>query len=157
METLNKLEYLNGFIKEALRMGGPVGLLFNRVAVKDHNIGTLKVKSGTLLTVPVNAINYNQEYFENPFEFIPERFTHNSPFPNEKHKNEPFSFVAFSGGPKNCIGQYLAMLEAKIILVELINTFKVEYEPGTKIVMSQRFVYESDQPFRANFIPLNKK
>jgi len=43
---------------------------------------------------------------------------------------DPFAFTTFSHGPRVCIGKSLAMLEFKIILVELVSTFEFEAMEG---------------------------
>jgi len=60
----------------------------------------------------------NPKYFENPTVFDPERWT------NNKGLSEPFSFLPFSGGTRNCIGQHLAMIETRIILVHFLKNFQ---------------------------------
>lgn len=52
---------------------------------------------------------YKEEYFEKPFEFMPERWIQNQNVP-------PFTYVPFSAGERNCIGQYLAKMESKILI-----------------------------------------
>jgi cytochrome P450 family 4 subfamily V len=47
-------------------------------------------------------------------------------------KPHPFSFIPFSGGGRNCVGERFARIEANLILVNLIKKFKIELAPSIK-------------------------
>jgi cytochrome P450 len=61
--------------------------------------------------------NYNPLYYKNPFEFNPERWIDTKAAPH------PFAFVPFSSGPRNCIGQHFAVMEAKLIMTKLMQNY----------------------------------
>lgn len=87
-------------------------------------------------------IGRNPEVFANPEKFIPERFTKENM--QEKH---PFSFVAFSAGPRNCIGQKFAMNELKSILSKIVYTFEL-YPSGVHPILSTELVLRSKNGFK---------
>ena len=58
--------------------------------------------------------------FDKPNDFIPERH-------ENSEKIKPFSFVPFSAGPRNCVGQKFAMLEIKTIVANVLRNFELEY------------------------------
>jgi cytochrome P450 len=60
----------------------------------------------------------NVKYFDDPKEFKPDRF--NLPL------QYPSAFMPFLGGPRNCIGQHMAMMEVRITLVDIIKKYKLE-------------------------------
>jgi len=155
LECLNRMEYTTAVLRETLRLGGPAGFLFNRIAIKDHNLLDLKIKKGTLVTGAINLVHFNEMYYSNPFEFIPERYLPDGPFPNDGWKQEPFSQLAFSAGPRNCIGQYLAMIEGKIVLGMLVKMFKWEYPKDYKLKMILKFMYEPADLLESDLIPRN--
>jgi cytochrome P450 len=70
----------------------------------------------------------NVKYFDNPYEFNPSRF--NSTVAH------PFAFAPFSGGPRNCIGQHMSMMEVRITLAQILNSYRLELsgEPFQMIV-----------------------
>ena len=78
---------------------------------------------------------YKPEYFEKPYDFIPERWLKNEPLP-------PYVFIPFSAGQRNCIGQYLAKIQAKILISKVLQkyTFKAKYP----IKMAYGFAYATD-------------
>ena len=60
----------------------------------------------------------NVKYFDDPWEFKPDRF--NSPL------EHPNAFMPFSGGSRNCIGQHMSMMEVRITLVDIVKKYKLE-------------------------------
>ena len=55
---------------------------------------------------------------------------------------DSWMFTPFSGGPRNCIGQHLAIIEAKIIISEYLNMFDLKLQDGYKLKMGPKFLYE---------------
>lgn len=77
----------------------------------------------------------NGRIWENPKSFIPERFE----LENLTNLN-PFSYLPFSAGPRNCIGQKFAMLEMKCTIVKVLQSFEISLEPGFKLVIMPEIV-----------------
>ncbi|KAJ8312894.1 hypothetical protein KUTeg_010267 [Tegillarca granosa] len=63
-------------------------------------------------------------------EFKPERF---EPVDSEDINKDPYSFVPFSAGPRNCIGQNFAQNEAKVLLARIVNRFEIYTDPDHKV------------------------
>lgn len=72
-----------------------------RQALNEYHIPGSKhvIKQGEKVMIATGAISYDEEYWENPKEFNPDRFTN-----EEIAKRPSFSFMPFGEGPKNCIG-----------------------------------------------------
>jgi hypothetical protein len=62
----------------------------------------------------------NPKYFPDPHTFLPERFLPSSPLSQTNNLN---AWLPFSKGPRNCIGQELAMIESKVILAMTMRTW----------------------------------
>jgi len=137
LETLQAMNELHCIIKETQRTHNPSAWPFYRVAIQDHTLGgDLKIKKGTWIRVETFGLSHNPKNFENPLEFNPARWKDNS------KKIDPFSFVPFSAGPRNCIGQHLAVAETKIIMSEFLERFDYKVKDGYQLKMRQRFLYE---------------
>ncbi|XP_038905687.1 cytokinin hydroxylase-like [Benincasa hispida] len=115
VEHLSKLTLLNMVINESLRLYPPATVL-PRMAFEDIKVGDLEIPKGLSIWIPVLAIHHSEELWgEDANEFKPERFA-----------SKPFSggrFIPFASGPRNCIGQGFALMEAKIILAMFISKF----------------------------------
>ncbi|KAJ4961839.1 hypothetical protein NE237_021749 [Protea cynaroides] len=115
-DQLSKLSLLNMVINESLRLYPPATLL-PRMAFEDIKLGDLHIPKGLSIWIPVLAIHHNEELWgKDVHEFNPERFATKS-FVSGR------PFVPFAMGPRNCIGQAFAVMEAKVILSMLITRF----------------------------------
>nr|AYM55642.1 cytochrome p450 [Croton stellatopilosus] len=120
-EHLNNLKIVNLIINEALRLYTPA-VSVTRQVTKDVKLGKLDIPAGTQLYFPLTAIHHDTEIWgEDANEFNPSRF-------NEL-KRHLASFFPFSIGPRICVGQNLALVEAKIVLATIIRHFSFELSP----------------------------
>jgi len=67
-------------------------------------------------------------------EFIPERFDLEGPVPNES--NTDYRFIPFSGGPRKCVGDQFALLEAIVALAVVLQKMDIQLVPDQKINMT---------------------
>lgn len=127
-EDLPRLTYTEQVIKEAMRMYPPAWVLNTRQANRDVVIDGLLFKKDKLVFISPYANHYNSEYFPSPEQFDPERFS------AENEAELPrYAYMPFGGGNRVCIGNSFAMMENKIILAKLIETFRFELCEKTKI------------------------
>jgi len=77
------------------------------------------IPKGTEIWVDTYSVHYNEKYWKNPREFYPERF-----------ENPCIAFMPFTLGPRNCIGQTLAMYEMKAIGASFVRNFNIKLAPG---------------------------
>ncbi|GMH04308.1 hypothetical protein Nepgr_006147 [Nepenthes gracilis] len=115
-DHLPKLSLLNMVINESMRLYPPATVL-PRMAFEDIKLGDLLIPKGLSIWIPVLAIHHSEELWgKDANEFNPQRFASKSFMPGR--------FIPFGAGPRNCIGQTFAMMEAKIILAMLISRFR---------------------------------
>ncbi|KAE9619908.1 putative cytochrome P450 [Lupinus albus] len=115
VDQLSKLIVLHKVINESIRLYPPATLL-PRMTFQDIVLGNLYIPKGLSIWIPVLAIHHSEELWGNDAnDFNPERFTSKS-FMHGR-------FIPFAYGPRNCVGQSFAMMEAKIILAMLISKF----------------------------------
>lgn len=121
---LNKLTYTTAVIKEVLRLFPPAsGFRLGRPEVQLHNNGKSYPTKGTRVWVLHSSLHKNPKYWKEPQSFIPERFLvgPDDPLYPVKGAWRPFEY-----GPRNCIGQALAMMELRVTLVMTVRLFDVE-------------------------------
>ncbi|KAL6841745.1 hypothetical protein ACP4OV_028257 [Aristida adscensionis] len=124
-DELNKLRLVNMFLLETLRLYGPVSQI-QRKAGSDLVLGGVRLPENTILTIPIATIHRDKEVWgEDAGEFRPERFG-NGVTRAAKHPN---ALLSFSSGPRSCIGQNFAMIEAKAVVAMILQRFELELSP----------------------------
>ncbi|XP_078582456.1 cytochrome P450 3A11-like [Branchiostoma floridae x Branchiostoma japonicum] len=119
-EALGQLTYLEMCIMETLRLYPPGANVMTRCCVEDAVVNGLTIPKGMTILVPIQGIHYDPERWSEPKKFIPERFTK-----EEREKRNPFNWLPFGAGPRNCIGMRLAMMEAKIGLAKVFMKYRI--------------------------------
>ncbi|CAH0381878.1 unnamed protein product [Bemisia tabaci] len=117
--SINKLEYLDRCVKEVMRLYTPVPLIA-RTANVPLKINDYYLPEGTRILTILHAIHMDPKHHADPTSFNPDRFL--SENTADKH---PFSYVPFSAGSRNCIGQKYAMLVVKIILIKILEAYEL--------------------------------
>jgi len=135
MDNLNKMEELNCFLKETLRFYTPIPFSMDRIAIKGHTLGDVEIPKGMKVKPDYFAVAFDEKHWAEPEKFNPERW---------KGKIDPYTFVPFLAGPRNCIGQHLAMIEAKVIISEFLERFEFDLKDGYQLKMIYRFLYEPE-------------
>jgi cytochrome P450 len=137
-EHLNNLSIIEAVIHETLRLYPPAPF-FARQCINEQIIGSttdhpIHIPIGTTILINTHAVHRREEYWSRPNEFDYTRWLRD-PITGLKSKlTHPFCYLPFAAGPRNCIGQNFALLEAKVMLAMLIQRCHFELEPGQKIV-----------------------
>ncbi|XP_063825325.1 uncharacterized protein LOC135074873 [Ostrinia nubilalis] len=126
-KTIQNMVYMDMFVSEVLRMW-PAAIQLERVCHKDYNLGRPSkeatqdfiVRAGEVIVIPVYSIHRDPKYFPDPEKFDPERFSEEN-----KHKIQPFTYLPFGAGPRNCIGSRFALCEVKVMLYQLLLQMEV--------------------------------
>lgn len=129
------MKYLEALIKETLRLYTSVPLI-GRLLVEDYKIRDMVIPKGTGIAILPCVLHRDERYYPEPEKFMPERFLDES----EMH---PFQFVAFSAGPRNCIGQKYTMLELKCAIAKILRRFEILPVEGFKPLVLAELVMKS--------------
>ncbi|XP_017034667.1 cytochrome P450 4d1 isoform X2 [Drosophila kikkawai] len=121
-ELLNKLHYVDLCVKETLRMYPSVPLLGRKV-LEDCEINGKLIPAGTNIGISPLYLGRREELFSEPNSFKPERFD----VVTSAEKLNPYAYIPFSAGPRNCIGQKFAMLEIKAIVANVLRHYEVDF------------------------------
>ncbi|XP_021908779.1 carotene epsilon-monooxygenase, chloroplastic [Carica papaya] len=133
-EDVKELKFLTRCIMESLRLYPHPPVLIRRAQVDDVFPGGYKVNAGQDIMISVYNIHHSSQVWERADDFIPERFHLESPVPNET--NTDFRFIPFSGGPRKCVGDQFALLEAIVGLAVFVQRLNFELVPDQNIGMT---------------------
>ncbi|XP_055375911.1 probable cytochrome P450 6a21 [Condylostylus longicornis] len=122
-ESMNEMHYLEQVLSETLRKYPVVPILFRKPVV-DYKMpdSDFVIPKKTLVFIPVKSIHYDEEIYEEPEKFDPDRFT-----PQAIQTRHPQAWLPFGDGPRNCIGLRFGKMQAKIGLVFLLQKFKFNF------------------------------
>ncbi|KAL8776841.1 MAG: hypothetical protein Q9194_002906 [Teloschistes cf. exilis] len=123
IQSVSQLDYLTACIREALRKFPPIPEGLPRVVPPGGAwISGQWIPGGTFVQVSTLATSLSSSNFQDPDHFIPERWLDgNARFQNDqKQASQPFSL-----GPRNCVGQNIAMAEMRLVMARLLWSFDV--------------------------------
>ena len=147
VSDMSNLKYTEMIAKEAMRLYPPAYAV-GREAIEETEIGGFRVPKGTQLFAFQWVTHRDPRYFDDPAAFKPERWTSENSEPLPK-----YAYFPFGGGPRQCIGNYFAMMEIVLLLATIGQRFrftladeKVEVLPvlslrpksGIKVTLHQR-------------------
>uniref|UniRef100_T1PFY1 Cytochrome P450 n=1 Tax=Musca domestica TaxID=7370 RepID=T1PFY1_MUSDO len=121
-QELADMKYLDMVVKESLRLYPSVPMI-GRHTDKEYSMNGKTLPIDTSAIIFIMALGYNEKTFPDPYRFDPERFAATAKSSAEDHN--PFDYVPFSAGPRNCIGQKFAQLEIKTVISKIVRHFEI--------------------------------
>jgi cytochrome P450 len=124
---VDQLVYTRRVLEESLRLYPPAWG-FSRLALGDDEIGGYRVPKGSIVFLIPFVIHRRPKLWPNPERFDPDRFAleHEAARPR-------FAYIPFGGGPRGCIGNQFAMLEAQLIVAAIAQRYRIELVPEQRI------------------------
>jgi len=119
-EDLLLLPYTQAVIKETLRLYPPAWRVY-REAAQDLELGGYSVPKGTGLWMGQYLVHRDERWFPNPEVFSPERW-----LSDETKKIPKYAYFPFGGGPRVCIGNAFAEMEANLVLATILQSYQVQ-------------------------------
>ncbi len=111
-------------VAEAMRLYPPVWLV-SRTALADDEIDGYHVPAGALVCISPYLLHRHPLYWAEPERFDPDRFA--------SEDRPEFAFMPFGGGPRRCIGERLALFEARVVLGLLRRRVGISLVPGQSV------------------------
>ena len=119
-----KLPYTRAVLAESLRLT-PVVWLVSRRVEQDIALGEHTLPAGSLAFLSPYATHRHPKFWENPEGFDPERFLEGA-----GSDRPTLAYFPFGAGPRKCIGDTFALVEATLVLATLARRFELELPPG---------------------------
>ena len=123
-DDLIKLPYARMVIDEAMRLYPPAWG-FSRQALGDDEVGGFHVPAGWLVFIIPYVLHRLPAFWDTPDAFDPGRFT-----PERTAARHKFVYLPFGAGPRQCIGNQFALIEAHLILATLAQRYRLRLVPG---------------------------
>ncbi|KRD14212.1 cytochrome P450 [Mycobacterium sp. Root265] len=119
-DDVTALSYTVQVIREALRLCPPVAVA-GRTAMRDISVDGYRIAEGSMVLVGVFGMHRNPDLWTDPETFDPERFN-----PENMSTMDRWQYIPFGAGPRTCIGDHFAMLEATLALATIIRSVEIE-------------------------------
>jgi cytochrome P450 len=127
-DDLPRLTYTEAVVKETMRLY-PASWIVGREATHDCDLRGQRIRRGDSVLVSQWLNHRDPRWFPNPEKFEPERWRN-----DEVKKLPKFAYFPFGRGPRICIGNSFAMMEATLVLATVVQKFRLTSEPGYKVV-----------------------
>jgi cytochrome P450 len=125
---LPKLRYTEMVVMEGMRLYPPA-YAFGREALADCDIGGYRIPAKATVFIAPWVMHRDPRWFDRPLTFDPPRWT------ADAAKQLPrFAYFPFGGGPRICIGNRFAMMEAVLLLASIARRFRMRLDPSCRLV-----------------------
>ena len=125
---LSRLPFLHAIIHEVLRLYPPAYIL-SRTSVAPVSLGGYEFPAGTTILMSQWLTHRDPRYFEDPDAFRPERW-----LDGLEERLPAGAYLPFGDGPRRCIGQGFALVEAALVLATLAQQFSLRLIPGYPVI-----------------------
>ena len=113
-EQIAQLPYLDAVLKETLRLYPPA-YAFGRQVQQPFQVGEYTFPKKAILLFSVFATHHSPLYYDQPEAFRPERFL------DEATKPDRYTYLPFGAGPRICVGNMFALMEAAVVLATILQ------------------------------------
>ncbi|XP_005750270.1 cytochrome P450 3A40-like [Pundamilia nyererei] len=148
-QELMQMEYLDCVINESLRLF-PIASRLERVAKASVEINGFVIPKGMVVVVPTWPMHRDPEIWPEPEKFKPERFSKEN-----KETIDPYSYMPFGAGPRNCIGMRFALVVMKLAIVEILQrySFSVCKETEIPFELDIQGLLQPKRPIKLKLVP----
>lgn len=142
VSDLAKLPYTEMVIRESMRLYPPAPAVA-REPLAEVTIAGYRIREGSLLSINTYAMQRDPRFYDDAERFYPERFSE-----GWEERIPRYAYLPFGAGPRVCIGNGFAMMEARLILATVAQRYKLSLEPSQKVVPMQVITLKPRGPVR---------
>lgn len=118
LADLPQLRYTDQVIKESMRLRPPVWVV-SRIAAQETELGGYRIAQGTEVIMSQWVTHRDPRFFAEPLAFRPQRWT-----PEMEKALPRYAYFPFGGGPRQCIGNQFAQMEAVLVLATIAQRYR---------------------------------
>jgi cytochrome P450 len=144
---LPNLPYTEMVVREAMRLYPPAPGVA-REPIEDVTIGGYTVPKGSLISLNAFAMHRDRRFFDAPERFNPDRFAS-----GWEERVPRYAYLPFGGGPRVCIGNGFAMMEARLIVATMAQRCRLVLEPDQTVKPAQLVTVRPKDPLRMTVVP----
>jgi len=147
-EQLTELKYLNGAIKETLRIT-PVAVATCRQAIENHTLGGFDVPKDSVMILNFYGLHHDKNYWEDASSFKVDRWV------DKEYKDLQLMYLPFGGGKRACAGIKFAEMELRIMLAKMLQsfTFSAYKEPKSEQILTW-VIREMELSYKPRELPI---
>jgi cytochrome P450 len=132
-EDVSRLPYLGMILAETMRLYPPAWAIPRR-PLADDEIRGYRIPAGCTVLVSPYVSHRHPDFWQNPEGFDPERFT-----PDAAKDRHRFAYFPFGGGPRICIGNNFALMEATLAAAMILQRYEINLLPGHMVEAETSF------------------
>ncbi|MFH7027550.1 MAG: cytochrome P450 [Heteroscytonema crispum UTEX LB 1556] len=121
---LKNLKYTLQVLNETMRLYPPVWEI-GRENIGTDQLGGYDIPSNSTIILSAYVTHRHPDFWENPEGFDPERFS-----PEHSGNRPQYAYFPFGGGPRTCIGNNFALMEAQLVIADIAQKYRLELVPG---------------------------
>ncbi len=129
LEDVKSLSYTRMVIEEGLRLYPPAWV-FERQAIAPDTLGGYPIEKDAIIGICPYVIHRHPDHWDNPERFDPERF-----LPERSAGRARYAYLPFGGGPRTCVGNHFAMMEAQILLAMIVREQRLDLVVSHPVVL----------------------
>ncbi|KAK7806222.1 hypothetical protein U0070_008885, partial [Myodes glareolus] len=119
-DKVMEIEYLDMVLSETLKLY-PIAIRLERVCKQDVEMNDVFIPKDSVVMIPVYALQHDSQYWPEPEKFLPERFSKEN-----KGSINPYVYLPFGYGPRNCLGMRFAFMSMKLALTKVLQNFSFQ-------------------------------
>ncbi|CAO2630605.1 Cytochrome P450 3A11 [Lemmus lemmus] len=148
-DKVMEMEYLDMVLSETLRLYAIANRL-ERVCKQDVEMNGVFIPKGSVVMIPIFSLHRDPQYWPEPEEFRPERFSK-----EKKGSIDPYVYMPFGNGPRNCIGMRFALMNIKLALTKLLQNFSFQPCKETQIPLKlhRKPLLKPEKPIVLKVVP----
>jgi cytochrome P450 len=128
LADLDHLPFTLQVYKEGLRLYGPADIIKPRIALREVELDGYRIRRGTRVIVSPHVLHRNPQYFPDPDNFEPERFS-----PDKEKQIPRHAYFPFGSGKHICMGKHFALLQGHLLLAAISQSVRFDLVEGQDV------------------------